>query len=267
MGTVTTMDAPDAGAALRHIDAPRHSASDWQAWLQARSLPLLERAAPRGPGAQRLVVVAPHPDDELLCCALLMQAHVRRGGSVHVVAVTDGEASHAGAPGWSPDRLRRVRQHERMQGLLGLQLPPPQMSFLRLPDGAVAAAEDDLRTALQGLLRPGDLAVTTWHQDGHPDHESCGRATRAAACAVGVQVLQAPVWMWHWAHPGDPAVPWAQLRCVPSPPADLARKRRALQAHASQCEPRGPGLPPVLDDAILARAAWPQEFYFVESVP
>lgn len=259
----------DADAASRHIDTPRHGAAAWHAWLQAQAQALqpLADAVPQALAAQRLVVVAPHPDDELLCCGLLMQAHARRGGAVHIVGVTDGEASHADAPGWPPERLARVRQGERLRGLQALQMPPPALTSLHLPDGGVAPAESALREALQRLLQPGDVVVTTWQRDGHPDHEACGRATLAAAHRAGVAVLQAPVWAWHWARLADPAVPWERLCRLDAHPADLERKQRALRRHASQCRPRGPGLPPVLDDAILARAAWPDEFFIVEPAP
>src|SRR2546430_15135064 len=40
-----------------------------------------------------LLVVAPHPDDETLCCAGVIQRVVRAGGRASVVWVTSGGAS------------------------------------------------------------------------------------------------------------------------------------------------------------------------------
>ena len=40
-----------------------------------------------------LLVVAPHPDDELLCCAGVIQRVVQSGGRVSIVWVTSGDAS------------------------------------------------------------------------------------------------------------------------------------------------------------------------------
>jgi hypothetical protein len=42
-----------------------------------------------------------------------------------------------------------------------------------------------------------------------------------------------------------------------------AQKRSALDAHASQLLPRGRNTPPVLDNAIVARARRSNEYYFV----
>ena len=44
---------------------------------------------------ERVVVVAPHPDDEVLAAGGLMRWMACRGREVLVVGVTDGEASHA----------------------------------------------------------------------------------------------------------------------------------------------------------------------------
>src|SRR2546423_2998968 len=40
-----------------------------------------------------LLVVAPHPDDETLCCAGVIQRVVRAGGRASVVWITSGDAS------------------------------------------------------------------------------------------------------------------------------------------------------------------------------
>lgn len=40
---------------------------------------------------ERLLVIAPHPDDESLCCAGLIQAVLVRGGSARVVTLTAGD--------------------------------------------------------------------------------------------------------------------------------------------------------------------------------
>src|ERR1700761_1545366 len=45
----------------------------------------------------RLVVVAPHPDDEVLGTAGLIQQMLVHDIAVEVIAVTDGDASHAPA--------------------------------------------------------------------------------------------------------------------------------------------------------------------------
>lgn len=79
----------------RRIEGEGTSEPTWQRWLAATPCSELSMAQALAP-SQRLVVVAPHPDDEVLACGALVAVHAARGGEVVFVAVTDGEASHAG---------------------------------------------------------------------------------------------------------------------------------------------------------------------------
>lgn len=234
--------------------------AEWRVALAARHLQGLRD----GPyPCSRVVVVAPHPDDEVLACGGLLSRHAAQGGRTLIVAVTDGEASHRGSPGWSATALAAVRRSERRRGLGYLGLPDPAIVALRLPDGDVRAHGGWLQACLQRCLRPADIVVSTWLHDGHPDHDATALATIAACRRSGARLIQAPVWMWHWAHPGDPRVPWRRLRRFPLAPADVRRKQRALFAHRSQLDARQRLEGPVLGEAILGRLSRRDEYFFV----
>lgn len=239
---------------------PRAPVAAWQAWL-ARHVPV--QARPLVDPGRRLVVVAPHPDDEVLACALLMQQHAAGGGAVHVVAVTDGEASHAHGD-WDPRAPHQQRTHERSEGLARLRLKGVAVTSLHLPDGAVAEAGSRLHAALLALLTPADAIVTTWRQDGHPDHECCGRVALDVTRRLRIPLLQAPVSMWHWAEPGDSAIAWHHLRALEAPACDRLCKAAALHAHQLRLMAH-PALPPAApQDGVLERALWPREYFFIE---
>jgi len=55
--------------------------------------PAAAESLPRLDAQTSLLVVAPHPDDETLCCAGLIQRVVRAGGRASVVWITSGDAS------------------------------------------------------------------------------------------------------------------------------------------------------------------------------
>lgn len=235
----------------------------WQAWLQSGGIStcLLREWVPR---TARLVVVAPHPDDEVLACGGLVAMHRDQGGDVAVIAVTDGEASHADSPLWNAAALAVARHGERTAGLRQLGVPADVVTRLALPDGGVVHYTLRLALKLQMLLRPSDVVVTTWRLDGHPDHEATGLAASLACPVVGCRLIEAPVWMWHWANPGDPFVPWHRMQRLPLKPHAHEQKQAALAAHASQLDAlQRPG-GPVLDRAIVARARRADEYYFSE---
>ncbi len=255
-----------ADAAARHIGPqPLHAPAAWQEWIAARPVARLG-VADIAPAHRRLVVVAPHPDDELLACGLLLQAHAQQGGRQLIIGVTDGEASHAGDAAWCTPALAAARRDERLAGLRALGLQGAPLRLLGLPDGGVAQQRAALARALHEALAPGDVVVSTWRLDGHPDHEACGQAAAEAARAAGATLWETPVWMWHWAHPAHAQIPWQRLRALRLGGCEaacaVARKQLALAQHRSQHAPRADGAGPVLDAAILERAAWPFETFF-----
>jgi LmbE family N-acetylglucosaminyl deacetylase len=218
----------------------------------------------------RLVVLAPHPDDEVLACGALLSMHVERGGAALIVAATDGEASHAGCAGWEPAQLARQRHKEREAGLGLLGLSTTPLLRLRLPDGRLHECEARLEHGLVDAIQADDVLLSTWRLDGHPDHEACGRRAAHVASRTGCRLVEAPVWMWHWAQPNDPRVPWHRLRSLHVDAGTRARKATALAAHASQLTPRAaakatPSAEPVavLGPAILARNRRAAEYYIV----
>lgn len=236
---------------------------DWQAWLQAGGI---TTAALQEwlPAAARLVVIAPHPDDEVLACGGLISMHRAQGGNVSVIAVTDGEASHADSAQWPAPSLAATRRAESNTGLQRLGLVDNSVTRLATPDGQVSQHTLRLSLQLQMLIKPEDVVVTTWRFDGHPDHEATGLAASVACRAVGCRLVEAPVWMWHWASPGDPFVPWHLLQRLPLQQQARDSKRAALAAHASQLDPSARPEGPVLGEAIVARANRPDEYFFVE---
>jgi len=129
-----------------------------------------------GVDAESLVVVAPHPDDDVLGCGALIARAAQRM-PVRVVYVTDGAASHRGSAAFPPAVLKDVREHEARRGLrrLGVAAAP---RFLEWPDGTVPRADDGEAAPLLDALAaaiPDDekLAVAyPWRRDPHPDHRA-----------------------------------------------------------------------------------------------
>jgi LmbE family N-acetylglucosaminyl deacetylase len=206
-------------------------------WLAGDRLPVLDLSSCR-----RLIVVGAHPDDETLGLGGTSALLAAAGVEVQVVCVTDGGAAHGGSAhsGVSVfDRiaLERTRRSELVKATASLGVQAP--IFLSLPDGAVGEHEDTLTEQLVEILdgRADDTwCAATWRGDGHPDHEAVGRAAAAAVARSGATLLEFPVWMWHWAVPGDPDVPWDRAFSVPLDRAAVSRKQHAAQCFRSQFE-------------------------------
>ncbi len=235
--------------------------ADWLPWLADAAITPFPSAALRA--SDRLVVIAPHPDDEILCGGGLLARHRRAAGEVAVICVSDGEASHPDDPQWTAQILAAARRDESRRGLARLDIAGAAVTRLSLPDGRIGDHSALLQQALTWLLRPGDVVLTTWRHDGHPDHEATGEAAAAVCQSRRCRLLEAPVWMWHWAAPGDPRIPWHSLRAIPLDHDELAAKQAALQQHLSQLADRPGGVGPVLCPTIVERAARRVEHVFI----
>lgn len=246
----------------RHIAGTGTPAAAWHGDPGLAAVPSIALDTLVAPGT-RVVVVAPHPDDEILTCGALLHLLTQRGDTPLIVAVTDGEGSHPGSLAWPPARLREVRARETVAALACLGIAAPNLLRLGIADGGVTAAERQLTDLLMAALQPGDLVVTTWGFDGHPDHETTARACAAAAAARGARLLQAPVWGWHWSAPGDGAMPLARAVRLDIPAEVLAKKRAAMLCFASQIQvDASSGAAPILPGFALERLLHPLELYF-----
>ncbi|MNG87246.1 1D-myo-inositol 2-acetamido-2-deoxy-alpha-D-glucopyranoside deacetylase [compost metagenome] len=234
------------------------SGTPWAAWQQSAHLARASWITPQQlcPPGRRLVLIAPHPDDEILMAGGLLAGFRGREADLLLISATDGEGSHPDSTHWTEHRLRRQRPLESRHALQQLDLDLNSLDWrrLNLKDGALPRDQAFLVNHLSQLLKPDDLLMTTWRGDGHCDHQALGHAAAQAALARQVQLVEVPVWAWHWAQPDDPRLPWPRAHRVQLDETRLARKRAALAAHVSQLQPdehRPPVLPADLLDCLL----------------
>ncbi|MES2280176.1 MAG: PIG-L family deacetylase [Pseudomonadota bacterium] len=236
--------------------------SVWLPWL-ARQKIRRASMADLCPDLSRLVMIAPHPDDEVLACGGFLAMRAARYAPSLIVAVTDGEASHGTADAQACARLGARRAEESYAGLRVLGVTPSTVIRLGVPDGQAANYIDSIVKRIAPLVEADDIIVSTWKLDGHPDHEAVSEAARRVAQAKGCCLLQAPVWMWHWAKPDDARIPWSDLVGLHLPTHAIQAKRQALARHRSQLESFGNDMVPVLISSIVERASRADEFFFV----
>jgi LmbE family N-acetylglucosaminyl deacetylase len=233
------------------IDAPGTPEAAWRAWPGIGQLPAVDAA-----GWASAVVVAAHPDDEVIGAGGIIATLAARGARLRLVALTDGEASH-------PHETASIgarRAAETTAALAALGARQAEVIRLALPDSGLTVYENDITARLRQLTAGFDVCLAPWDSDAHPDHELAGRAARAAR--MGEDTLWYPVWMWHWARPDDHRVPWHAAVRVPLPQSVAARKRRAISCFASQLESRAPQTGPVLPAGIVAHFTRDAEVFF-----
>ncbi|SCM07161.1 GlcNAc-PI de-N-acetylase [Streptomyces sp. DpondAA-F4] len=206
------------------IQAPGTDEGVWETWPGWESLPEFTLPPPG-----RVVVVAAHPDDEVLGLGGTIARLAAAGHGLTVVSVTDGEGSHPHSRVLRPHDLSRVRAEEIRTALDRLGAPDAEIARLHVPDSGVGRHEEEVRRALVPLCSGAALVAAPWTADVHSDHEAAGRAARAAAAESGVPFVEYPVWLWHWGRPEDPRVPLGPGRTAPpvrgGPGPETARRR------------------------------------------
>ncbi len=186
----------------------------------------------------RPLILAPHPDDEVLGCGGLIAALCAAGMPPAVAFVTDGAGSHPRSRQWPGPRLAALREAEARQAAAVLGLPAAHLHFLRFPDTRAPAAGSALAEAAEhvaGLAaRTGATALlASWGSDPHCDHAATHAIAARAAARSGLRHLSYPVWGWTLPA-GQPlgAIGIAGFRLPVG--RHMRVKLRALRAHASQ---------------------------------
>ena len=194
----------------------------------------------------KLLVMAPHPDDELLGCGRLMRRVQAAGGAVIVVWLTDGGASHGELDATGRQELVVRRQAEGLEGLREFGIAPAASEFLGYPDGGLANANSlDVHQRLQALCDAHaiDTVVVTDGDDGHPDHRA------AFALGRGLDVKRLFSFPVSTRFDGLPYEPPPGALLIPAQAHD--DKLAALGRHLSQREHGGARYP--LTDATIQR--------------
>ena len=190
----------------------------------------------------RLLVVAPHPDDETLANGVLLQRVLAAGGTVRVLLLTDGENNPWPQRWlerrWRIDAAARARWAQRRRAELDAAL-----AALGVPDAALDALGWPDLGLLDRVRRPGqgtvaqlqavlarfapDIVAMPALGDRHPDHGAAHVLMRQAIAAWGgtADVL---TYLIHGAAPARPTISW------PGTPGEYAAKQHAIAAYRSQ---------------------------------
>jgi LmbE family N-acetylglucosaminyl deacetylase len=170
-----------------------------------------------------VLVLAPHPDDEVLGCGGALCQHAAAGDRVTVAFLTSGELGLKHLP---CEAARAVREDEARAAadILGIAA----LEFFRGPDWGIGDATAKLAPHLREVLQreKPELVYLPHPADGHPDHQAALAMLRAAFERSGVVVPEIRAYeVWS---------PLPEFDQVVDITAVMPCKLRALRAHKSQ---------------------------------
>lgn len=146
--------------------------------------------------SSRLLIIAPHMDDEVLGCGGTMLLH-RSKEQVHCLYVTAGERSPSPLLPWqgrANQDLPQLREQEAYNALAHIGIPKDNATFMRFADGRLTNQKTQLAQQLQREIERIDPAIicVPFHYDLHTDHIAVHRAVRKLqrTGAVAAPVLE-----------------------------------------------------------------------------
>ncbi len=207
---------------LVHSLRPLAPPAAWEMFVQLRSL-VGDGPAIVTPVARRVLVLAPHPDDETIGCGGTIARLAASGSEVRVVVASDGEATT------DEPHARDVGRRRRLQGVAAcasLGVGPPV--FLGLRDTGLRSQQDELIALLTDEVSDfqPDIVFAPWPLDAHVDHRSV---------ATGLAGVPLPSWTEIWSYEVWASLPANRL-------VDVSQwwdvKLNALNCHALDDEGR-----------------------------
>lgn len=173
------------------------------------------------PRGKRVVVLAPHMDDEIIGCGGTLCKHVDAGDRVAVIYFTSGEKGNRDFCADTALSEQRRAETRLANAALGIQ----DVYFLDLPDGSEASWDEAAPRLAQLLqqLRPQLLYLPPFY-DLHTDHRKTNTLLRLAAPELLADVCVYEVW--------SPVQPNVLVNITEHMP----RKLQAIRACTSQLD-------------------------------
>jgi LmbE family N-acetylglucosaminyl deacetylase len=178
------------------------------------------------PAPGPMLIIGPHPRDEILGAGGLIHTWVSMGHDVTVVSVTDGETDDR-----EVEHLDLLRRDELRTALRRLSATHVSVVRLGMRYGHVAKAQNRLRMAIEALIEPHMTVIAPFEHDGHPDRDAAGTVCRELAAATGATLARYLIGSWQ-SHPaliadGDSNLNWGKFQ--------LDMEARRAKTHALQC--------------------------------
>jgi len=143
----------------------------------------------------RIIVFAPHPDDETLGCGGTIAKKLAEGYEVIIVVMTDGRFLLLKSFGIdddpSPEQVKDIRRGEVLRATKILGVPEENVIFLDFVDGTLKENEETAEEKIAEILeRYKPLEVYfPFERDAHPDHQAANRIIKRAVEKLGIKPI------------------------------------------------------------------------------
>lgn len=214
------------------------------------------------PITSQTIIVAPHPDDEVIGCGGLISRLISNGITPHIIIMTGGEKSHSNCCSLKDEEIKAARRQLTCNALHILGIPSDHIHELNFPDGEISP--NDLRniTELRQIinkLSPNNILVPHWGE-GWPDHVNSAQIIKKIAPA-NCQIWEYCVWVWYynvWR-----GLNWENASVLKMSKKERILKIKAMETYTAPLAPCGHPWSGTLPHIFLQANQWKKELYFI----
>lgn len=207
-----------------------------------------------------ILILAPHPDDEVLGCGGLVARLCKEGNPPHVAILTGGGGSLRGHSAIPESEVIKARRQLTLNSAHELGLPKTNIHFLDFIDGKISAQPQEEIEKLGTLiskLKPSVIFVP--HSgEGWPDHLAV-REIGIKLAPESATVYEYCVWMWYY---NVWRLDWKNARSLKMTKEEHEAKLRAVEAYVKPLAPIGAPWSGILPKPFLRANTSDIELYF-----
>lgn len=208
-----------------------------------------------------LLFIAPHPDDEVIGCAGLIQRSLKKGKDVYIAILTGGEGSHKGCCQIAPQELIDKRRGLASKINKELGVASENLFFLDYPDGSIKyeLQETDRLNRLIKQICPDSILIP--HAgEGWNDHIQAGNIVkRLTIDNTDIQIYEYCVWFWYY---NTWKIDWKNAQLLTMTKEELSRKNDAINQYIYPKAPCGKPWSGTLPETFIKANRWNKELYF-----
>lgn len=210
----------------------------------------------------KVLIVAPHPDDEVLGCSGLIQRMIENGKQVHIVILSGGGKSHQSCCHIDESTLIDSRRNLSRKAAEILGLPLNQLHFLDYPDGRISYNDPETQRLQTLIEKISPDAIFVPHKgEGWSDHIEAGKIVREIirTKSTPIQLYEYCVWFWYY---NTWNIDWKNAFVLKMNQREHRIKLKAIDAYVKPLAPCGKPWSGVLPRIFVKANQWNCELYF-----
>jgi len=208
----------------------------------------------------RILIIAPHPDDEVIGCGGIIARKAKIGQTPHIIFMTGGEESHHWCCSVENSDITRVRRGLTRLALKQLGVNKEFIHELNFPDGSISPDNSEIHKLIKLIekIKPSTIFIPHWGE-GWPDHVNTARIVKDILPS-DTEIWEYCVWMWYynvWR-----GLDWKNAATLSMTPEEHSLKLKAMDAYTTPLAPCGKPWSGVLPHIFIKANQWDKELFF-----